>query len=254
VSADDSRRRVRFLGLPLDLLDMDDTIRAIEAHVERGAPGVHVGINAANLVAAHDDASYRADLVAADLATADGQSVVWGARQFGIDVPERVTGIDLMEHLLDASRTRGWGVYLLGAKPETVVRLAVRLRDDGVQVDGYRDGYFTDAASDAVAAEIRRSGATLLFVGMPSPRKERFMIGHTRTAGVPFSIGVGGAFDVLAGELSRAPRVMQRGGMEWLFRLLQEPRRLFARYAATNTRYLLLLAQAASRRRLRLGR
>ena len=80
------------------------------------------------------------------------------------------------------------------------------------------------------------------------------MIGHARTAGVPFSIGVGGAFDVLAGELSRAPRVMQRGGMEWLFRLLQEPRRLFGRYAATNTRYLLLLAQAASRRRLRLGR
>ena len=195
-----------------------------------------------------------ADLEAADLITADGQSVVWGARQFGIDVPERVTGIDLMDHLLDASRTRGWGVYLLGAKPETVVRLAVRLRDAGVQVDGYRDGYFTDAASDAVAAEVRRSGATLLFVGTPSPRKERFMIGHARTAGVPFSIGVGGAFDVLAGELSRAPRVMQRGGMEWLFRLLQEPRRLFGRYAATNTRYLLLLAQAASRRRLRLGR
>ena len=106
------------------------------------APGVHVGINAANLVAAHDDAAYRADLEAADLATADGQSVVWGARQFGIDVPERVTGIDLMERLLDTSRTRGWGVYLLGAKPETVVRLAVRLRDAGVQVDGYRDGYF----------------------------------------------------------------------------------------------------------------
>jgi N-acetylglucosaminyldiphosphoundecaprenol N-acetyl-beta-D-mannosaminyltransferase len=246
--------RARFLGLPLDPLDMDGTIRAIEAHVERGEPGVHVGINAANLVAAHDDAGYRADLEAADLATADGQSVVWGARRFGIAVPERVTGIDLMERLFVTARDCGWGVYLLGAKPETVVRLAVRLRDDGVRVDGYRDGYFGEEASGAVAAEVRRSGATLLFVAMPSPRKEEFMIEHARPAVVPFSIGVGGAFDVLAGELRRAPRLMQRSGTEWLFRLVQEPKRLLGRYAVTNTRYLLLLAQAASRRRLRMGR
>lgn len=246
--------RVRFLGLPLDPLDMDGTVRAIEAHVERGEPGVHLGVNAANLVAAHDDAAYHADLEAADLVTADGQSVVWGARRFGIPVPERVTGIDLMERLFGSARDHGWGVYLLGAKPETVVRLAVKLRDDGVRVDGYRDGYFGTEASDAVAAEVCRSGARLLFVAMPSPQKERFMIGHARPAGVPFSIGVGGAFDVLAGELRRAPRVMQHSGTEWLFRLVQEPKRLFGRYAATNTRYLLLLAQAASRRRLKVGR
>jgi N-acetylglucosaminyldiphosphoundecaprenol N-acetyl-beta-D-mannosaminyltransferase len=246
--------RVRFLDLPLDPLDMDDTIRAIEQRVEAGTPGVHVGLNAANLVAAHDDPAYRADLVAADLCSADGQSVVWGARQFGIPVPERVTGIDLMERLLDAARDHGWGVYLLGAKSETVVRLAVSLRDAGVRVDGYRDGYFDPEESRAVAGEVRRSGAALLFVALPSPEKERFMIGFARPAGVPFSIGVGGAFDVLAGDLHRAPRIMQRTGMEWLYRLVQEPKRLFGRYASTNTRYLLLLAQAASRRRLKVGR
>ena len=247
-------RRVTFLGLPLDPIDMDATIRAIESHVERGVPGVHVGINAANLVAAHDDPAYRADLEAADIATADGQSVVVSARQFGIDVPERVTGIDLMDRLLDTARLRGWGVYLLGAKPETVARLAVSLRDRRIRVDGYRDGYFAADASESVAAAVRRSGATLLFVGMPSPAKERFMIGHARPAQVPFSIGVGGAFDVLAGDLRRAPELVQRIGMEWAFRLLQEPTRLFGRYAVTNTRYLMLVAQAASRRRLRLGR
>jgi N-acetylglucosaminyldiphosphoundecaprenol N-acetyl-beta-D-mannosaminyltransferase len=246
--------RARFLGLPLDLLDMDGTVRAIEEQIERGTPGVHVGINAANLVAAHDDPAYRADLEAADLASADGQSVVVGARQFGVPVPERVTGIDLMERLLARSRDRGWGVYLLGAKPETVVRLAVRLRDDGVRVDGYRDGYFDAAASASVASEIRRSGATLLFVAMPSPLKERFMIGHARPVGIPYSIGVGGAFDVLAGELRRAPKAMQHGGLEWLYRLVQEPKRLLGRYTTTNARFLLLMAQAASRRRLRLGR
>ena len=246
--------RVRFLGLPLDLLDMDATVAAVEASVDRGSPATHLGVNAANLVAAHDDPVYRSDLEAADLITADGQSVVWGARLFGLAVPERVTGIDLMEHLLGAARRRGWGVYLLGARAEVVDRLAQRLSATGIRVDGHRDGYFgADEAGD-VAAAVRDSGATILFVGMPSPQKERFIVHDARRAGVPCSIGVGGSFDVLAGELRRAPRLMQRIGFEWLFRLLQEPGRLFGRYAVTNTRFVWLLVQAAVHRRPRLGR
>ena len=246
--------RVRFLGLPLDLLGMDATVAAIEAHVDRGAAGAHLGINAANLVAAHDDAAYRSDLEAADIVTADGQSVVWGARLFGIDVPERVTGIDLMERLLEAARRRGWGVYLLGARAEVVDALARRLSEDGIRVVGHRDGYFGQDEAAAVAAAVRASEASLLFVGMPSPEKERFIVHEARQAGIPFSIGVGGSFDVLAGELRRAPRLMQRIGLEWLFRLLQEPGRLFSRYAVTNTRFMWLLVQAAVRRRPRIGR
>ena len=248
------QRRVRFLGLPLDPIDMATTVERITGFVEGGQAAAHLGVNAANLVAARDDAAYRADLEAADLVTADGQSVVWGARLFGIGVPERVTGIDLMERLLTAAGERGWSVYLLGARPETVERLAAALRSDGVAVAGHRDGYFDEDESAAVAAAVRDSGASLLFVGTPSPQKERFVIGHARPAGVPFSIGVGGSFDVLAGDLKRAPRIMQRLGLEWLFRLSQEPGRLFGRYAVTNTRFLLLLVGAALRRRPRLGR
>ena len=247
-------RRVRFLGLPLDPIDMATTLDRIGERIAAGDPGAHLGVNAANLVAARDDAAYRADIEAADLVTADGQSVVWGARLFGIGVPERVTGIDLMERLLDRARDRGWSVYLLGARHETVERLAARLAREGVTVAGWRDGYFGPEASADVAGAVTASGATLLFVGMPSPQKERFVIGHARRAGVPFSIGVGGSFDVLAGDLRRAPRLMQRLGLEWLFRLLQEPGRLFGRYAVTNTRFLLLMAGAALRRRPRLSR
>jgi N-acetylglucosaminyldiphosphoundecaprenol N-acetyl-beta-D-mannosaminyltransferase len=246
--------RVRFLGLPLDLLDMDATVVAVEAHVERGTPGAHLGINAANLVAAHDDPAYRSDLEAADLITADGQSVVWGARLFGLAVPERVTGIDLMERLLEVARRRGWGVYLLGARQDVVDRLAQQLADRDIRVDGHRDGYFAPDDGGAVATAVRDSGASLLFVGMPSPQKERFIVHDARRAGVPFSIGVGGSFDVLAGELRRAPRLVQRIGFEWLFRLLQEPGRLLRRYAVTNTRFAWLLVQAAVRRRPRIGR
>lgn len=245
-------RRTTYLGAPLDPLDMTAALASIAGHLEAGEPGAHLGVNAANLVMAQDDPAYRADLAAADIVTADGQSVVWGARLFGIRVPERVTGIDLMEALLERAGRAGWSVYLLGARRSVVARLAERLTARGISVAGARDGYFAAEASEEVAAEVAASGAQLLFVGMPSPRKERFIIGAARPAGVPFSIGVGGSFDVLAGELRRAPRLLQRLGLEWAFRLLQEPRRLFRRYAVTNARYLWLMLRSAggrSRRR-----
>ena len=244
-------RRSRFLGVPLDLLDMAGTVASVEGHIERAEPGAHLGVNAANLVHARDDVTYLADLSSADIITADGQSVVWGARLFGLAVPERVTGIDLMEALLEAARRHTWSVYLVGARAEVVDLLASRLAARVIRIAGHRDGYFPMADASEVAAAVRESGAELLFVGMPTPQKERFIVQHARPGGVPFSIGVGGSFDVLAGGIRRAPRLMQRIGLEWLFRLVQEPRRLFGRYAVTNTRFILLMLASAARRRRR---
>ena len=247
-----TERRATFLGAPIDLLDMRGTTDAIARHVDERRPGVHLGVNAANLVMARDDADYLADLRSGDVVTADGQSVVWGSRLLGLTTPERVTGIDLMTALLAMARERDWGVYLLGARHEVVVRLAAKLEAEGTRVCGHRDGYFGRNESDAVANDVVASGAQLLFVGTPSPAKERFLVHHARPAGVPFSVGVGGSFDVLAGELRRAPGWMQRTGLEWLYRLVQEPRRLFVRYAVTNTRFAWLLVRHAVRgRRLR---
>lgn len=246
--------RIEFLGVRLDLLDLRDTVAAIESNLDEGRAIAHLGVNAANLILARDHPSYREDLLAADLVSPDGQSVVWGARMFGFDVPERVTGIDLMEALLGRARERDWSVYLLGARPEVVSALARRLERDGVRVAGYRDGYFSDEAVVEVVSQVRESGADLLFVGLPSPQKEHLIIHHARPAAIGVAMGVGGSFDVLSGQLKRAPGIVQRLGLEWLFRLLQEPRRLLARYAVTNTRYLLLLVAEASRRRRRHGR
>lgn len=248
-----ARQGTRFFGIRIDSLGMAETILAIEEAVTLGRPVAHLGANAANLVAAQDDDAYRADLLAADLVTADGQSVVWGARLYGIAIPHRVTGIDLMESLLSVARARGWGVYLLGATASVVATLADRIERQGIRVCGYRDGYFPRSEADAIAAAVKASGATLLFVGMPSPDKEGFIIHAARPAGVPVSVGVGGSFDVLAGDLRRAPLLLQRVGLEWFFRLLQEPRRLFRRYAVTNVRFAILLASGAARRRPRLG-
>ncbi|MDQ2689348.1 MAG: WecB/TagA/CpsF family glycosyltransferase, partial [Chloroflexota bacterium] len=132
--------RVRLLDVPIDLLDMAGTVEVVRQHVESGRPGAHLGVNAANLVLARDSPEYHARLAAADAVTIDGQWVLWGARLLGHDVAERVTGIDLMQELLDGAGSGRWGVYLLGARPAVVRALARRLDRAGVRVVGYRDG------------------------------------------------------------------------------------------------------------------
>lgn len=246
--------RVRLLDVPIDLLDMAATVGVVRRHVEDGRPGAHLGVNAANLVLARDDPGYLADLSAADVVTVDGQWVLWGARLLELDLAERVTGIDLMQELLREARCSDWGVYLVGARPAVVRALARRLDRSGVRVAGYRDGYFEPDASRSVAEEVKASGAELLFVGLPSPQKERFIIEHARPAGVPFSIGVGGSFDVLSGRLRRAPKLLQRMGMEGFFRFAQEPRRLFGRHGILSLRFVWLLARHLVRRRARPSR
>lgn len=235
--------RVRLFGLPLDPLTMGDTLTAIEQRMADGSPGSHVSLNAANVVTARGDVTYERDLEASDFVSPDGQSVVWAGRLLGLRIPERVTGIDLMLELASRAAERGWSVYLVGARPAVAAEVARRLKAQGVRVLGHRDGYFSPEEDQGVAMTVAASGADLLFVAMPSPRKERFIIGAARPAGVPFSIGVGGAFDVISGRVRRAPRMAQRLGLEWAYRLAQEPRRLMWRYATNNTRFLSLLGR-----------
>jgi N-acetylglucosaminyldiphosphoundecaprenol N-acetyl-beta-D-mannosaminyltransferase len=168
-----------------------------------------------------------------------------------------VAGIDLMLRLFALAEQRGLPVYILGARQEVLERAVGRLRErhPRLQVAGYNHGYFTDAETPAVCAEIRASGAKLLFVAIPTPRKEFFLGEYGPQLGVPFVMGVGGAIDVVAGITRRAPRLWQRAGLEWLYRLIQEPRRMFSRYVRTNTRFIWMVACAlvAGERRLGAG-
>jgi N-acetylglucosaminyldiphosphoundecaprenol N-acetyl-beta-D-mannosaminyltransferase len=236
-----SSARVRLFGLPLDPIPMAATVESIERAMADGRPGAHVGLNAANVVAARSSAAYARDLEAADLVGPDGQPVVWAARLMGTAVRERVTGIDLMLELVNRAPSRSWSVYLVGGRPAVVAEVARRLDARGVTVAGFRDGYFAPDQDKSVAADVKASGADLLFVGMPSPRKERFIIGAAREVGIPYSVAVGGAFDVLAGRVRRAPPLLRRAGLEWAFRLAQEPRRLIGRYASGNARFIVIL-------------
>jgi N-acetylglucosaminyldiphosphoundecaprenol N-acetyl-beta-D-mannosaminyltransferase len=243
-------RRVEVLGCPLDAVNMDEAVAACEHAIEDGRYLQHMSVNVAKLVSLNQDPALRDAVAACRLITADGQGVVWAAGLLGKPLPERVAGIDLMHRMLALAAERGYRPFILGAREEVLEQAVARLRQRHPDLDlaGWENGYFDDAAIPAVCERIRNSGADMLFVAMSSPRKELFLDEYGAHLGVPFAMGVGGAIDVVAGHTKRAPTLLQRLGLEWLYRLAQEPRRLAPRYFGTNTRLLGLLARELVRR------
>jgi N-acetylglucosaminyldiphosphoundecaprenol N-acetyl-beta-D-mannosaminyltransferase len=244
--------RADILGCRIDRLDMAGTVaRCLEAVQTRTYAG-HMSINVAKLVTLHTDPELKAIVDGCEIVNADGQGIVWASKLLGDPLPERVAGIDLMHELLAAAEREGHSVYILGARQEVLQEAVDRLRvkHPALRFAGYRDGYFSPDEEPAVAETIQASGADLLFVAMSSPRKEYFLGSYGEMMGVPFVMGVGGAIDVVSGITRRAPRAWQKLGLEWLFRLLQEPKRMFGRYARTNGRFLLMLSRELLIRRL----
>jgi UDP-N-acetylglucosamine 2-epimerase (non-hydrolysing) len=242
-------QRAQLLGTAIDRLEMDEVVARCERSIDARAPIQHVAVNAAKVVAMQQDQGLRQIVNRCELITADGQSVVWASHLLGDPLPSRVTGIDLMEQLFELAERRRYRVYVLGGRADVLDTAIQRLRQrhPRLELAGYRDGYFSADEEPAVAAQIRRARPDMLFVAMPTPRKEYFLARWGDELEVPFSMGVGGAIDVLAGVTRRAPAVLQRLGLEWAFRLAQEPRRLFRRYLVTNSRFVLLtLRQAVS--------
>src|SRR5262249_47541667 len=157
-----------------------------------------------------------------DLVLADGMSLVWVARTLGVGLRHRVAGVDLMVELIEAAGREGLRLFFLGAREEVVCKLidSVRKNTPGAVIAGYHNGYFTPREYDEVVRQIRESHADFLFVGMPTPFKEVWCHDYRYELGVPVIVPVGGAFDVLAGAVQRAPRWMQACCLEWFWRLL----------------------------------
>ena len=236
-------RQVLF-GLTVDAVTLDQVVERAEWAMltrERLMVGV---VNAAKVVRLKRDRLLQECLVQCDMILADVQSVVWASRLLRRPLPERVTGIDLFEALLEVGDRTGRRVYFLGARPEVLdtVLTVVAERWPGLKVAGHQHGYFPPESDAAVAAAISDAHADMLFIAMTTPRKEQFIGTYCDRLGTPVMHGVGGSFDVLAGVTVRAPRAWQRYGMEWAYRLRQEPRRLWKRYLVTNTAFALLLA------------
>lgn len=239
-------------GIPVANLSEDETVEVINKLISEG--GAHYGavVNAAKLAAANRDETLKRALINADLITADGMSVVWASRLLGKGLKERVTGIDLVERLVERAARKGFTVYFLGAREESV-RGTVDLfatKYPALRVAGYHNGYFAASDSSSICEAIRLSGADLLFVAMGSPKQEQWIASNIAFTGVSFALGVGGSFDHLSGRARRAPRWMQQSGLEWLHRFIQEPRRLWRRYLIGNSAFIWLVV----RERLRAGR
>ncbi|TMO76249.1 glycosyltransferase [Pseudoalteromonas sp. S3776] len=241
--------RINFLKTPMDVATMEETVAFIETRIDERRFLQHVVVNVAKIVNMQNDSALAASVKACEVINIDGMGVVFGARFLGLDVPERVAGVDLFHELLAMSAKRDFPVFLLGATEEVVTKTVevAKAQNPNLNIAGFNDGYFWDD-EEAVVKKIRESGAKLLFVAITSPKKENFINKWQDKLGVDFVMGVGGTFDVVAGKVKRAPQWMQKAGLEWLYRVIQEPRRMWKRYLVTNSKFIWLLLKTKFRR------
>lgn len=241
--------RIEFLGCPLDVASMDETVESIRKSVETETFTQHVVVNVAKLVNMREDAQLNDSVRSCDIINIDGMGVVLGARFLGHSVMERVAGVDLFHELLKMSAAKNFSVFLLGAKHEVVSSAAKKVKSlyPELKVAGFHHGYFWDDEA-ALVEKIRASGAQLLFVAITSPMKENFINRWREQLGVNFVMGVGGTFDVVAGKVKRAPLWMQKYGLEWFYRVIQEPGRMWKRYMITNSKFAWLLIKEKYKR------
>jgi N-acetylglucosaminyldiphosphoundecaprenol N-acetyl-beta-D-mannosaminyltransferase len=225
---------------------MQETIGRAEAAMRTRERLQHVALNVAKFVNMRADPVLREDVSRSDLIGIDGMGILVAARWLGLPVRERVAGIDLFKEVLVVCAKEGFRPYLLGATPEVLESAmnTIKAEHPSLEFAGWRDGYFSADQEGQVVKDIIESNADCLFIGMPTPRKERFLSRYRERLGVPFVMGVGGSFDVIAGHVSRAPKFMQSTGLEWLYRVYQEPRRMWWRYARTNTLFTIILVKA----------
>lgn len=223
---------IRILGVRVDEYDMQQSLDLIGAFVAQGsAKGAEeqkqvVTINPEGIWLAQADPDLKHIIDQAALVTPDGNGVLWAARQLGMPLKERVAGIELLEQICRRGAAEGWRIYLLGAKPGVAQAAADRLQEKypGLQVAGCDNGYFRDREEQAISG-VREAKADVLFAALGMPYQEHWLYDHRHELGCKVAVGVGGSFDVLAGLVRRAPVLWQRLKLEWLWRLLSDPKR-----------------------------
>ncbi len=222
---------VHVLGVPIHAATFESLLAAIAQWVAEGradpaAPTRQIcTVSPEFVMIAQQDAEFMRVLRRADLCVADGVGLLWAARYLGRPLPERVTGSDGVPLIAERAAQEGWRLYLLGAAPGIAERAAdvLRARYDGVQIVGTYAGSPAPEEEAEIVARVNASGAEILFVAYGAPQQEKWIARNRARLDVSVAMGVGGTFDFLAGVVPRAPRWMQRVGLEWLFRLLRQP-------------------------------
>jgi N-acetylglucosaminyldiphosphoundecaprenol N-acetyl-beta-D-mannosaminyltransferase len=231
---------------------MDEALRRATALLEEHRFAHIVTLGSEMAMLARRDRAYQAVINQADLVVPDTIGIVYAARMLGCSVRARVPGVELAEHLCDSCAEQNVSIFLLGGEPGVADRAAQALsrRHQGLRIAGTQHGFFDTSEDGAVASRIRESGAGLAFVALGFPKQEFWIRSHCADIGNVVCMGVGGTFDVLSGKLSRAPQLIRRAGLEWLYRLVREPRRLGRQLALPGFAFL-VTAQSLRDRRAR---
>lgn len=249
-----TRARLRVGALWVDVVTRVQALEALESLVARGEGGSVFTPNVDHVVMAEFNPAFRSAYDAASLSLADGTPLVWASHLLRPAVPEKLSGSDMLLPMAQLAARRGWRVYLLGGGPGSAVEAARRLRDDhGVNVVGTDDARVStepDPAMDGpVLARLRAAQPDLVFVALGAPKQELFIARARAGMGPVVAVGVGASLDFLAGALQRSPAWMSRVGLEWLYRLGQEPRRLWRRYLIQDPKFVLVVFKTLCRSR-----
>jgi N-acetylglucosaminyldiphosphoundecaprenol N-acetyl-beta-D-mannosaminyltransferase len=247
-------RRLRVGNVPLDLVSFEGALDAIAALVETGKGGYVVTPNIDHVVLAEDDPRFRAAYAEASLSLIDGTPLFWATRMLGEQAPAKVSGSDLVEPLMARAGARKWKVYLLGAGPGVAEKAAEIFRQRyRAQVVGAEGPMLSLDQGDAVTKEafarVRAAAPDLLLLALGAPKQEILMHRFRQEYAPAVALGIGASLDFVAGTVKRAPRWMQKSGLEWAFRLGQEPKRLWRRYLVNDPRFLKVLAQTLAKPR-----
>ncbi|WP_247916630.1 WecB/TagA/CpsF family glycosyltransferase [Streptococcus oralis] len=232
--------RMQILGITIDPLTMKETVDAVEQYVLKNHPLHLMGVNADKINQCYEDEKIKKIVNESGIINADGASVVLASKFLGAPVPERVAGIDLMQNLLELSNKKGYSVYFFGAKEEILQDMlkVFKQRYPNLNVVGYRNGYFSPEDEKKIQEDIKERKPDFVFVGITSPKKEYIIQSFMDNGINTVFMGVGGSFDVLSGHIKRAPLWMQKLNLEWLFRVVNEPKRLFKRYFVGNVTFI----------------
>lgn len=236
-------KRISICNIPVDVLTMAETINLIDCAIINKKPVHHVVVNAVKVANAQKDKALKDSIVNCDIINADGQGIVWASHFLNKPLPERVAGIDLMENLIALAAKKKYKIFFFGATEEivtTTVNIYKEKYNENI-ISGYRNGYFAKDDEFLIAQQIADSKADILFVAMSSPKKEIFLNEYKHLIKAPFIMGVGGSFDVVSGFVNRAPLWMQKWGLEWFYRTLQEPKRMWKRYLFGNSTFIFLV-------------
>ena len=234
---------IDILGCRLDLLDQDAATEAVLRFAHEGAGAQVVTLGTEMVVYAQHDSAFRAVINSSALSLCDTVGVLAVARRRGAQLNERVTGVELMERLCQRAAAEGLPVYLFGGAEGVAADAAAILEVSfpGLIIAGARNGFYTSEEEPAIVETIRNSGARILFVGLGSPRQEMWLARNLRASGCGAGIGVGGSFDVISGRVKRAPMIWRQLGIEWLYRLIRDPRRLRRQLALPYFIWLVVL-------------